>query len=196
MTIAIGTPLSLVLISIILPLLWILQRHYLATSSRIRIMQMASQAPVLGALGSGLDGRLTLRAYGLNDRMMADMSTRIYNGTRPGYLFLSLQTWLTLMLELGNVVIITAVTVLLVVLRQANIGWGAIALLNSIAMAGNIKNLMFSWTHWEISMGAMTRIISYNNNTPAETITNATGPPGTWPTRGEIDLRGLTLAYE
>lgn len=195
--VGIGAPYSLLLVVMAMPPLYLLQKHYLATSTRLRVLQMGSQAPVLGALGSSLDGRLTLRAFNLNNRMMADMTARVHRAARPGYLFTGLQTWLSLTLDGGNIVIITVVSAMLVTLKQqSGVGWGALALLNALNLAFSIKHIMYSWTTWEMSMGAMTRIMSYTTNTPVESVNGSSAElSSTWPSRGEISLKGLTLAY-
>lgn len=158
---------------------------------------MGSQAPILGALEATLDGRLTLRAFNLNDRMMFDMTDRVYKAFRPGYLFSSLQNWLSMTLDIGNIALITLVSAVLIVGgQQTGVSWGSLALLNTLTLAGNIKNIMHSWTAWEMSLGAMTRILSYTTKTPAEYAKGSqTEVSDSWPNHGKISLEGLTLAY-
>lgn len=207
--IGLGAPYSIILAVALAPPLWMLQKYYLATSVQLRTMQLGSQAPIMAALGSSIDGRLTLRAFGLNNVMMGRMSEIIYHGQRPGYLFRSLQSWLRLQLAVGNLLIIMLVTALLVGFNSAgelergnkpsaggNVAWGGIALLNSIQLTYDIRLIVESWTNLESAMGAMKRILEYMRNTALEQLNNlARNPPSNWPARGEVQLDDLTLAY-
>lgn len=186
-----------------------LQKHYLVTSVQLRTMQLGAHAPIMSALGSSIDGRLTLRAFSLNDSMMVRMSDIVYHSQRPAYLFRSLQSWLRLQLALGNLLIILLVTSLLVGFKSTgeldrgnepslsgSVAWGGIALLNAIQLTDDIKLIIESWTNLESSMGAMKRVLDYIRNTAMEQLNSLTGdPPLTWPASGEVQLDDLTLAY-
>lgn len=195
--VALGAPFSLLLSIIVIPPVYLLQKNYLAISSKLRTMQMAALAPVLGTLSSSIDGRLTLRTFNLNDKMTQHMSNRIYHAHRPGYLYFSLQSWLTLNLDVGNTLIITTVTALLVASREeANIGWSSIALVNAIGLTQIIKFVIHNWVQFEVSMGSITRILSYIRNTTMEQLNILSADPlPSWPSLGNVELNSLSLAY-
>lgn len=159
-------------------------------------MQMASQAPVVGTLSSSLDGRLTLRAFGLNDRMMKHMSERLYDAHRPGYFFLSAQSWVMLVLDCGSIFVVTLVAALLVGMRSRAVGLGGVALLNATALTMLIQWIMYSWTGLEMSMGSLTRILNYIRNTPMEDTDGIeVEPAASWPLKGNVEIKKLSLAY-
>lgn len=97
------------------------------------------------------------------------MRTRIDASLRVLYALYSVQQWLTLVLNL----IVASMAVLVVgfsiVLRgQTSGGFIGVALVSLIGLGSNLKTFITSWTIMEQSMGAVTRIRSFELTTPRE----------------------------
>ncbi|KJZ70262.1 hypothetical protein HIM_10343 [Hirsutella minnesotensis 3608] len=165
-TLAISAPYILVFIIFLVPCLYSIKRLYLPTSSRLRTIQIASQAPVLNTFSSSIPGRETILAFGLGPRLAATLSQQVFEGQKAGYLFRSLQTWLLLVLELINAGLATVLASLLVGLKshgksQASIGWAGVALVNTVSMGTELSLLLSWWVRLEGSMGSIRRILEF-----------------------------------
>lgn len=179
-------------------MLYLLQKHYLATSAQLRKLQVAAQAPIFSTVSAAVDGRLTLRAMQKEAYMADTLSERVYCGLRPGYLFSSLQRWMLLILNLANASVLTVLTALLVGLRgHGNIGWAGLALLNAVTLSQDAILLMTWWTSFENHMASMERIFEYTTTTPVEKVKGPeTRPIHSWPSEGRVTLQNISLSYE
>lgn len=194
--IGVGSPYAMISLVVLLPLLWLLQRFYLATSFQLRKLQVAAQAPMLEMVGAALEGRVTVRAFSRNEFMTRMMSDRIYRANLATYIFTSLQGWVVLMLDLLNGLLATAVAALLVGLGGSKtVSWGGLALVNSIALGQDAMLLLTWWTHFESAMASMDRILDYTKHTPQEAHHDPSSVPDAWPVEGSVGIEGLSLAY-
>jgi ABC-type multidrug transport system fused ATPase/permease subunit len=178
-------------------MLYILQKHYLATSAQLRKLQVAAQAPIFSTVGAAVEGRVTLRAMQKQSYMADTLSERVYTGLRPGYLFSSIQRWMLLVLNLANASVLTVLAALLVGLRgRGNIGWAGLALLNAVTLSQDTMLLMIWWTSFENHMASMERILEYTT-TPMERVeASELRLEETWPWAGRVKLENLSLSYE
>lgn len=195
--IGIASPYTLISLPILLPLIFMLQNFYLKTSFQLRSLQVASQAPMLQMVGAILQGRVTIRAFNQEQYMARLMSDCINRGLKVGYLFRSVQVWVTLMLGLINGCLAIALAGLLIGLGGSNgIAWGGLALLNVIRLGQDAMLLLTWWTRFESSMASMDRICDYTRRTPQEQVQFPEVHVGSaWPEGGRIQLRDLSLTY-
>lgn len=195
--IGIGSPYTLILIAVLLPMLYILQKHYLATSAQLRKLQVAAQAPIFSTVSAAVEGRVTLRAMQKQVYIADTLSEKVHAGLRPGYLFSSVQRWMLLVLNLANASILTTLAALLVGLRgSGNIGWAGLALLNAVTLSQDAILLMTWWTSFENHMASMEKILEYITTTPVEQVEHPeTQPSDTWPSEGKVRIQDLSLLY-
>ena len=115
---------------------------------------------------------------------------------KPNYLMACVQRWLTIVLELIMGCIAVTSIIVVVVLNmgtQSDIG----VILNIILLANStLLSLVHGWTGFEISLGAISRLKSIEEDTPHEDKPWANVvPPMTWPTEGRMTVRSLTAGY-
>ncbi|KAL9477688.1 hypothetical protein ACSS6W_007529 [Trichoderma asperelloides] len=196
--IGVGSPYTMISLPILLPLIFILQKFYLKTSFQLRSLQVAAQAPMLQMVGAILEGRVTIRAFNQNQYMARLMSDCINRGLMMGYLFKSVQIWVTLMLGLVNGCLAIALASLLISLGGSNsITWGGLALVNVIRLGQDAMLLLTWWTRFESTMACMDRICDYTQRTPQERVQIPEAPVDcAWPEHGRIQVKNLSLAHQ
>ncbi|ORY57926.1 P-loop containing nucleoside triphosphate hydrolase protein, partial [Pseudomassariella vexata] len=182
-------------IPILSVILFYVQRFYLRTSRQLRLLDLESKSPLYSFFISSFTGLTTLRAFSWTSQSQTEHLRRLDTSQRPAYLLLSVQRWLSLVLEL----ILAGLCVLLVGIsvatryhvRPSLLG----ASLTSMTGFGNtLMALIQTWTELDTSIGAVTRIREFETNTPQEK-EGADRPPAGWPSRGEIKISGLSAVY-
>lgn len=115
-----------------------------------------------------------------------------------GYLFKSVQIWVTLMLGLVNGCLAIALASLLISLGGSNsITWGGLALVNVIRLGQDAMLLLTWWTRFESTMACMDRICDYTQRTPQERVQIPEAPVDcAWPEHGRIQVKNLSLAHQ
>jgi ATP-binding cassette subfamily C (CFTR/MRP) protein 1 len=108
-----------------------------------------------------------------------------------------IQRWLTLVLDLLSSALAVIVVAITVKLRgTSSIGLIAVALVNLISFNDTIKSLVLVWTMFETTIGAISRIMTFSEQTPTENLpTESEAPPDNWPQSGTIEIRGISAAY-
>lgn len=71
-----------------------------------------------------------------------------------------------------------------------------LALLNLISFGSGMANLINAWTRLETSLGAVSRLRSFLNETPMEPEPLAMpNLPENWPEHGRIEIKNLSANY-
>jgi ATP-binding cassette, subfamily C (CFTR/MRP), member 1 len=195
---AISSPYTLVSLAVSVVLLWYIGSRYVATSSQLRTLQIAAAAPMIEFLRAGFDGRCTIRAFGFQHKASLTLLNRLHQAQKSAYLFQSLQTWLTLMLNLIATGVAVTLAALLVGLKsKTNVGWAGIALVNTIVLSQELKLLIHWITTFEVAMGAIQRIREFITLTPSEDDGRPDGvePKDDWPDAGEIKFENVACCY-
>jgi ABC-type multidrug transport system fused ATPase/permease subunit len=179
-------------------ILYALQKFYLATSRQLRILDLQAKAPLYRQLLETIDGLATIRAFRWQNVMEQESLDLLDLSQRPHYLLLSVQRWLTLVLDL----LVTASAVLLVlfavITQSTSPGYLAVAMYTVIGFSESLSNLLMSWTALETSLGAISRLKIFVKTTPQESeplLKDQVHPPPSWPSVGEISLQGVQVRY-
>lgn len=194
---AISSPYTLISLAISIGLLWYIGRRYAATSSQLRTLQIAAQAPMVEFLRAGFDGRCTIRAFGFQRHVCLTLLDRLYQAQKSAYFFRSLQTWLTLMLDLIATGVAVTLAALLVGLKsRTTVGWAGVALVNTISLSFELKLVVHWMTTFEVAMGAIQRIREFITLTPSEDDGRPDGKArNDWPWAGEINFQDVYCCH-
>ncbi|KAF6825097.1 ABC multidrug transporter [Colletotrichum plurivorum] len=179
--------------------LYCLQAFYLRTSRQMRFLDLQAQAPLLNKLIETIDGLPTIRAFGWRGAYRDASLHLLDESQRPYYLLFCIQRWLTLVLD----IFVGAIAVLLVSLAMmipdaTSTGAIAIALYNVLNFNTSLAELITNWTELETSLGAISRLRTFESRTPAEqgpAEGDAEDVPPQWPSRGHIEIRNITASY-
>ncbi|KAM5387652.1 hypothetical protein ACJA88_000912 [Fusarium oxysporum] len=158
-----------------------LQRGYLRTSRQLRLLDLEEKAPLYTQFLETLSGLVTIRAFGWNDAVIQANHTLVDRSQRPFYLLMIVQRWLVLVLDLTT----AALALLLVGL--------AVRLRGEV---DTVNMLIQFWTSIETSIGAVSRIKQFAEETGEENLPGETHqPPAQWPDKGAIQIHNLTASY-
>ncbi|KAI0837775.1 ABC transporter [Hypoxylon sp. FL0890] len=180
-----------------LVIIYVVQRIYLRTSRQLRLLELESKSEVFIDFLETVDGLSTIRAFGAQSKAENAHLVHLDESQKPFYLLLCLQCWLRIVLDLLVAGIAVGVIALAVVLRDTTSGGQVGVALNIVLVANTtLLRLIESWTNLEISLGAITRIKSLEDEVASEDQPSETSvPPETWPSLGAVEFRSLTASY-
>jgi hypothetical protein len=123
---------------------------------------------------------------------------RLNESQRALYVLLCLQRWLNLVLDLTVGGMALTAVALAVIFRSATSGGAVGVALNVVIVTTTtLLRLVESWTTLEISLGAVARLKSMEENTPAEDQPwEILSPDSAWPSSGEIELNAVSASYK
>ncbi|KAJ5272465.1 hypothetical protein N7478_007590 [Penicillium angulare] len=184
---------------LLIGLLYSIQKFYLRTSSQLRLLEIELKSPLYTHFMESLAGVNTIRAFGWTHHTTNRMLSILDTAQRPYYLLLCIQRWLSLVLNL----IVAGITLLLVGLSiplRSNMDPGllGIALVMMMNLGLVLSELIQNWTLLETSLGAISRIKDFAEQTPREEtqIASQTDSRATeWLTRGEIHFLDTSIAW-
>lgn len=187
------------LLPLIMFFMYVLQSFYLRTSRQMRLLDIEQRAPVFTHLAETLEGLITIRAFGWKDRWQNHHMLVLDESRRPGFTLNSMQAWLNFALDMILAILAVIFIVLTTTLRDQigarSMGTGLSGLL---AYSNVSQQFVNHWVQLEIALGAIARIKTYITKTklaaeyegePIDTDTN------NWPSRGAIELKGVTAFY-
>ncbi|KAJ5987224.1 hypothetical protein N7451_011589 [Penicillium sp. IBT 35674x] len=183
----------------VIGLLVLIQRFYLKTSRQLRLLEIELKSPLYTHFIESLAGVTTIRAFSWTHATSIRMISMLDTAQKPYYLLLCIQRWLSLVLNL----IVAALTVLLVGVSLAlrtrvQPGLLGIALVMMMELGLVLSALIQNWTLLETSLGAISRIKEFAEETPNEesnTTAQTYNELPEWPTQGEISFVDATIAW-
>lgn len=164
------------------------------------IPRIELKSPLYTHFIESLAGMVTIRAFSWVNASTSRMLSMLDRAQRPFYLLLCIQRWLSLVLNL----VVAALTILLVgtafALRsKVNPGLLGIALVMMIDLGEVLSGLIQNWTLLETSLGAVSRIKEFSEETPREENDEAhliRDQFHDWPSRGDIEFVDASIAYD
>ncbi|KAK5653919.1 hypothetical protein OQA88_7844 [Cercophora sp. LCS_1] len=177
---------------------YFLQRYYLRTSRQLRLLELEAKAPLYSHFLESLDGIASIRAYGWTVDYTKKSLKYLDTAQKPHYLLLCIQQWLTLVLGLIVAVFTTLLAILAVVLRgKVDPGFFGIALVTMSGFCETLASLINAWTSLETSLGAVSRVKTFSEDTPSEVRSGGVvDPPPEWPAKGDLVFENWSARYE
>ncbi|MCJ1399794.1 hypothetical protein MMC11_002997 [Xylographa trunciseda] len=177
--------------------IFFLQRVYLRTSRRLRLIELELRSPTYSHFMETLKGLVCIRTLGWEEQFTNAMMTKLDASQVPFYLLYCAQRWLQLVLDIIVAALAIVVMTLAVKLRSTtDPGSLGLSLNNILSFNETLSLLLQFWTQLEVSLGAITRIREFSKEVPRES-----NPPlptqlsPEWPDRGGIEIHNLTVQY-
>ncbi|KAM0258788.1 hypothetical protein ACHAQJ_003630 [Trichoderma viride] len=179
-------------------ILLIIQRFYIRTSKQLRILEIEHKAPLYSHFLESINGLPTIRAFGWTHPYSVKTLSLLDNAQKPSYLLNCIQRWLTLVLDLVVAVLTILLVVFAVALRgKLNPALLGVALVNMMNLGLNLKGIILAWSQLETSLGAVTRIKTFEETTPSELLPEENyTPPEEWPAHGSLEFVNLSVQYD
>ncbi|KAF0323666.1 ABC transporter [Colletotrichum asianum] len=185
-------------IPLLVAVLFFVQRYYLRTSRQVRLLDIEAKAPMYTHFLETLKGVATIRAYGWESNFEAQASALLNRSQKPHYMLACIQQWLSLVLDLVvgalALIVVAMATSLTDKFTPGAVGVAMVLVLGfNSDLAVTIKN----WTALETSIGAVSRIREFANETPSEEreLGSNGAPPAGWPLKGAIKFENVTARY-
>ncbi|KAF4814325.1 ABC transporter atnG [Colletotrichum tropicale] len=185
-------------IPLLVAVLFFVQRYYLRTSRQVRLLDIEAKAPMYTHFLETLKGVATIRAYGWESIFEAQASALLNRSQKPHYMLACIQQWLALVLDLVvgalALIVVAMATSLTDKFTPGAVGVAMVLVLGfNSDLAVTIKN----WTALETSIGAVSRIREFANETPSEEreLGSNGAPPAGWPLKGAIKFENVTARY-
>ncbi|OHE96342.1 hypothetical protein CORC01_08414 [Colletotrichum orchidophilum] len=177
--------------------LWIIQRFYLRTSRQLRFLELDAKAPMYSQFLETLSGLSTIRAFGWQKDLTTLMRDRLDTSQKPMYLLYSIQRWLTLVLDLTVAALaVVLISVAVALHGRVGAGFAGVALYNIMGLSSAMKAAITVWTVLETSIGAVARVKTFAEQTPAESeAPEPQTPPESWPESGAISFNNVSSSY-
>lgn len=184
----------------IFALLYLIQAYYLRTSRQMRHLDLEMKSPLFRELTESSEGLQHIHAFRWEEQCLERAYTVLDKSQKPFYYMLSIQKWLNLVLDLA----VSAVAVILVYLglklsstNQAALGLGLFILMR---VGGDMAILVRDWASLETSLGAVSRIRQFEEETPQERAdkdddAERSELPENWPHLGHIQLDDASAEY-
>ncbi|KAH8671415.1 ABC transporter [Xylariales sp. PMI_506] len=178
--------------------LFFLQRFYLRTSRQLRLLDLEAKAPLYSHVLESLQGIATIRAYGWTSNHVANNLALLDRAQKPYYLLLCIQRWLTLVMGLTVAGLAILLTTLGVTLRsRLDAGFLGVALVSMMNLGHTLAALITFWTLLETSLGAISRVKTFSEDTPTEKpreIVDTRILAG-WPSQGSVVIENWSAHY-
>lgn len=176
-------------------ILWFIQHFYLRTSRQVRLLDLEAKSPLYANYLATLKGVATLRAFGWVKDSLKHNATLVDQSQQARYMLSMIQRWLHLTLSL-----IVAATATCLVALMTHLGAGAAisgaSLVTLMTLSQSLIDLVTFYASLETSIGAVTRLRSFANDTETEpTGAASSSPASSWPQTGVVDIRNTWASY-
>ena len=161
----------------------------------MRLLDLEAKSPIYSDFIASYSGLTALRAYGWTRDAEDENLRRLNESQKPYYLLFCIQRWLALVLNLIVAGVAVVVIGLAVGLReQISPGLLGVALTSVMGIGTTLSMLIQMWTQLETSLGAITRVNEFANDTPRDK-DGPDVPPPQWPSRGAVRVQNLEAKY-
>lgn len=178
-------------------LIYIIQKVYLRTSRQLRYLELESKSAVYSSFLETVEGLITIRAFGWQQNYLEHNTRSLDLSQRALYLFLCLQRWLNVTLDLAVAFIAIMVISLAVFYSTEDASADVGIALNMVLVTNTtLLRLIGSWTTLEVSVGAAARLKELEDRVPnEEECAIETVVPRDWPSTGSLSLKGVRVCY-
>lgn len=191
--VAVAAPYVAIAYPFVVGILYVVQRFYLRTSRQLRFLDLEAKSPLYTHFMETIEGLATIRAFGWSDANIAINHNLLDESQRPLYLLYMVQRWLQLVLDLLTAIITIVLVAIAIKIGSTSSGFVGVALINLMSINQELKMIVINWTSLETSLGAITRIKSFEENTPVEHLPGEDQiPPTEWPHTGDIYIESIS----
>lgn len=184
------------LIAVTLVFVYALQKLYVRTSSRVRLVDLEAKAPLYSHMLDTYSGLASIRAFGYENRFCEIQRKRLDDSQIAYYTLFCIQRWLNFTLSvIVGVIAVCLVGIATQVQNATTANAIGVALNNAITFSNALAQVIFAWTSLETSIGAITRIKSFTEDVPAEDVDEKSSSFPNDLAPGHICLDGVIAQY-
>ncbi|KAF2206599.1 hypothetical protein CERZMDRAFT_25147, partial [Cercospora zeae-maydis SCOH1-5] len=199
---AIASPYILISFPFMFAVLSIVQRVYLRTARRLRILDLEAKEPLYTHFLETVRAICTVRAFGWQERFLALNNNMIDTSQKAAYLLAMVQRWLGFVLGMVVTVMATILVALAVNLRS-NAAISGASLISLLSLGEVLTTIVEFSSRMDIAMGTVGRLRAFarkaeNHETAHEAFSHSIDDGVvdiSWPSRGEIEVKNVHACY-
>ncbi|XP_045158220.2 ATP-binding cassette sub-family C member 4-like [Mercenaria mercenaria] len=172
----------------------LLRRYYVKTANHIRRLQSTTLSPVSGHVAVTQEGICTIRAFGVQKKMIEKYDYLQNLHTQTTIMSLTSARWFAVRLDLLCALFVNAVSFSCVLTAdRLNAGLVGLSITYTMSLMALFQWCVRQSAEVENQMIAVERILEYKKLLPEPT--EGSAPPPKWPKTGEITVQGVSLRY-
>ncbi|ORY40364.1 P-loop containing nucleoside triphosphate hydrolase protein [Rhizoclosmatium globosum] len=192
--IAYAVPTVLIVVVLVLPIYYYIQRFYRNASRELKRLENLSRSPFFANCAESFNGLPVIRAFQVNSNFLRVNENLIDEVNRPTILRYFVSIWVSMRAELFVAIICLAVSTMGVgfnispYLLGLSIGY-------TLNLAFSINILMHLLSEGEGRMNSVERLDHYHTNIPSEAAMDLPLPRESWPETGSISFNKAEMRY-
>ncbi|KAH9854526.1 multidrug resistance-associated ABC transporter [Lenzites betulinus] len=169
---------------------------YLNTGRDVRRMESNTRSPIFANFSELLDGIVTVRAFGVEQRFLDDVYTKIDLTTKMWYTFWMTNRWLLLTFDTLGATGILATT-LFALLGYVDAGLAGVCITSAISFMNSVYWTCRFWTTLELNLNSVERVVEYLD-LPQEppAVIESNRPPAYWPSSTSANKDSLLVVND
>ncbi|KAF2969808.1 hypothetical protein GQX73_g3732 [Xylaria multiplex] len=170
--------------------------YYRASAREVKRFESVLRSVVFAKFSEGISGVASIRAYGLQGRLVEDLRKAIDDMNSAYYLTFSNQRWLSVRLDLiGNLLVFT--TGILVVTSRFSVppSIGGLVLSYILSIVQMLQFSVRQLAEVENGMNAVERLLHYGTQLEEEAPEHTVDVRPSWPEKGEIVFDNVEMRY-
>ncbi|KAL5001056.1 P-loop containing nucleoside triphosphate hydrolase protein [Aspergillus recurvatus] len=172
---------------------WTVGYFYVTGAREAKRLESTAKSPIFELVGSLLTGLPTIRAFGREQAYLKRMYDLIDTHCQALWHRKLFASWRAIWLSLVGAAFVAAVTMIFVGIRTLDAPLAGFALSFALDMSSNVTWLLSQYASLEIHSNAAERIAEYTRL--EQEPQSGVDVPAAWPSKGEIEISGLTVAY-
>ncbi|KAK9487533.1 hypothetical protein V1527DRAFT_460806 [Lipomyces starkeyi] len=189
---------AFLLIGVVISIIFFLiNLFYLQSSRELKRMQSVTRSPIYQHFGETLVGISTIRAYGYEQRFIADSMDKVDTNSRPYWIMWALNRWMCYRTDIsGGLVSFFAGVFVMLSRNKIDSGLAGLILTYAISFTENMFWVVLLYATNEMNMNSVERIDEFLAiEQEAPDIVPDHRPPPNWPSSGAISVTDLSLRY-
>ncbi|KAM3415153.1 hypothetical protein BST61_g10277 [Cercospora zeina] len=199
---AIASPYILISLPFMFAILWIVQRVYLRTARRLRVLDLEAKEPLYTHFLETVRSICTVRAFAWQQRFLALNNSMIDTSQKAVYLLAMVQRWLGFVLGMVVTVMATMLVALAVNLRS-NASISGASLISLLSLGEILTTIVEFSSRMDIAMGTVGRLRGFARRAEKNKAAEDTSSLGiddrqvkpSWPSRGDIEVNNVNASY-
>eukprot|EP01122_Echinamoeba_exundans_P001098 TRINITY_DN1103_c0_g2_i1.p1 TRINITY_DN1103_c0_g2~~TRINITY_DN1103_c0_g2_i1.p1 ORF type:complete len:1401 (+),score=489.68 TRINITY_DN1103_c0_g2_i1:230-4432(+) len=197
---AASQPFILIIMGVAFIIFFFMQRIFQRTAIDIQRLEALSRAPIFSHLSETIEGASSIRAYGMQKKFVRANMNKV-DTNLIDYLGLRYSTaWFGMRLDwLGTVIIVTTFLAIFLTRNYGSLNFAlaALAMSSTTNITFALSAVANNSVELETKMNSVERIrqyLSIQQEAPAHI--EETKPDESWPAKGNVTFKGLSIAYK
>ncbi|CAG9854730.1 unnamed protein product [Phyllotreta striolata] len=176
-------------------LFYLMKIVFVRTSRDIKRIESVTRSPIFTHIAASLQGLTTIRAFKAQEIVKKEFDNYQNINSAAFFLYVAANRTFGFWLDFVCIIYIALVFITLIFIKSETFGGNiGLALTQTTALTGMFQWGMRQWSEFENQMTSVERVEEYANM-KREVDDEAKEPEETWPEKGRVEFRNVTLRY-